>query len=143
MYVIDEPNIEAHAYNTSLCDDDRYLDAWLARGSRMVQRDRNHPCVIAWSLGNESGYGVNHTALAGWIRRADPTRPLHYEGAVAHAGWDAGHEVTDIVCPMYPTIEALAAYRGDRPLIMCEYSHAMGNSNGSLADYWAAIEATP
>ena len=90
MYVIDEANVESHAYNTSLCDDDRYRSAWVSRGARMVERDRNHPSVIMWSLGNESGYGANHDALAGWIRRTDPSRPLHYEGAVFHDGWVDG-----------------------------------------------------
>jgi beta-galactosidase len=143
FYVVDEANIESHAYNTSLCDDPRYGAAWLARGARMVQRDRNHPSVIMWSLGNESGYGANHHALAAWLRDTDPSRPLHYEGAVFHEGWeDGGRPATDVVCPMYPTIDAIAAYRGDRPLIMCEYSHAMGNSNGSLADYWDAITSS-
>jgi beta-galactosidase len=148
LYVVDEANIESHAFNTSLCDDPRYRGAWLARGARMVERDRNHPSVILWSLGNESGYGVNHDALAAWIRATDPSRPLHYEGAVLHRGWvDGGMNVTDVVCPMYPQIEAIKAYGNDglgtRPLIVCEYSHAMGNSNGSLADYWEAFEATP
>ncbi len=144
FYVVDEANIESHAYNTSLCHDARYRATWLARGTRMVERDANHPSVIMWSLGNESGYGAHHDALAGWIRRADPSRPLHYEGAVFHHGWDdGGRAATDVVCPMYPTIEAIAAYRGDRPLVMCEYSHAMGNSNGNLADYWDAIAANP
>ncbi|MDO9176125.1 MAG: glycoside hydrolase family 2 TIM barrel-domain containing protein, partial [Actinomycetota bacterium] len=148
LYVIDEANIESHAYNTSLCDDPRWRSAWLARGSRMVQRDRNHPSIIMWSLGNESGYGSNHDALAGWIRSADPSRPLHYEGAVFHAGWVSGGVTSsDVVCPMYPTIDAIRRYgesgKGTRPLIMCEYSHAMGNSNGSLADYWDVITSTP
>jgi beta-galactosidase len=148
MYVVDEANIESHAYNTSLCDDARYRSAWLSRGARMVERDRNHPSVIMWSLGNEAGYGTNHDALAGWIRRADPSRPLHYEGAVFHDGWvDGGTAASDVVCPMYPTIDSIADYGrsgdGDRPLIMCEYSHAMGNSNGSLADYWDVITSTP
>ena len=148
MYVVDEANIESHAYNTSLCDDARYRSAWLSRGARMVERDRNHPSVIMWSLGNEAGYGTNHVALAGWIRRADPSRPLHYEGAVFHDGWvDGGLQGSDVVCPMYPTIDSIAEYgrngAGSRPLIMCEYSHAMGNSNGSLADYWDVITATP
>jgi beta-galactosidase len=153
MYVVDEANIEAHAYNTSLCDDDRYRSTWLSRGARMVERDRNHPSVIVWSLGNESGYGANHDALAAWIRRSDPSRLLHYEGAVFHAkpgqnGWvDGGRIASDIVCPMYPPIDAIESYGrddvGDRPLIMCEYSHAMGNSNGSLADYWDVITTTP
>ncbi len=148
MYVVDEANIESHAYNTSLCDDARYRSAWLSRGARMVERDRNHPSVIVWSLGNEAGYGANHDALAGWIRRIDPSRPLHYEGAVFHDGWiDGGAVASDVVCPMYPTIESIADYgrvgAGSRPLIMCEYSHAMGNSNGSLADYWDVITTTP
>ncbi len=148
LYVVDEANIESHAYNTSLCNDPRYRSTWLARGTRMVERDRNHPSIILWSLGNEAGYGTNHEALAAWIRAADPTRPLHYEGAVFHAGWaEGGRTVTDVVCPMYAPVWAVEHYGrneiGDRPLIMCEYSHAMGNSNGSLADYWAVFEHTP
>ncbi len=148
FYVIDESNIESHGYNFSLCDDPTYRSTWLDRGARMVQRDRNHACVIAWSLGNESGYGANHDALAGWIRKADPTRPLHYEDAIRIDGWvDGGLAATDIVCPMYSEIEAIRSYGesglGSRPLILCEYSHAMGNSNGSLADYWDAITSTP
>jgi beta-galactosidase len=147
MYVIDEANIESHAYNTSLCNDSRYRSTWLARGSRMVQRDINHPSVILWSLGNESGYGEHHDALAGWIRHHDPSRPLHYEGAPFHTNWvDGGLAASDLVCPMYATIDAIREYgasgRGIRPLILCEYSHAMGNSNGSLADYWAVITST-
>ncbi len=147
FYVIDEANIESHGYNFAVCHDPRYRAAWVDRGARMVQRDRNHPCIIAWSLGNESGYGENHDALAGWIRNADPSRPLHYEDAVRIEGWDdGGRPATDLVCPMYPEIADIEAYgqgSGDRPLIMCEYSHAMGNSNGSLADYWDVITATP
>ena len=144
MYVIDEANIESHGYNSSLADDTRWRSTWLDRGARMVERDRNHPSVIMWSLGNESGYGRNHDALAGWIREADPSRPLHYEDAIRQRGWhDGGRHATDVVCPMYPTIADIAAYEGDRPLIMCEYSHAMGNSNGSLADYWDAITDSP
>ncbi|MDX2381682.1 MAG: glycoside hydrolase family 2 TIM barrel-domain containing protein [Acidimicrobiia bacterium] len=147
FYVVDEANIESHAYEQSLCDDPRYRATWLDRGARMVQRDRNHPSVIIWSLGNESGYGSHHDALAGWIRRTDPTRPLHYEDAIRSEGWlDGGLAATDIVCPMYTGIDEIRAYgedaRGNRPLILCEYSHAMGNSNGSLADYWDVITST-
>ena len=148
LYVIDEANAESHAWNTSLCHDARYRETWMARVTRMVERDRNHPSIIMWSLGNEAGYGAIHDACAQWIRHVDPSRPLHYEGAIFHAGWDDGGRVaTDVVCPMYAPIDAIVAYgknsAGKRPLIMCEYSHAMGNSNGSLADYWHAFETTP
>jgi beta-galactosidase len=148
LYVIDEANAESHAYNTSLCHDPRYRSTWLSRVTRMVERDKNHPCVIAWSLGNEAGYGEVHDAAAAWIRAYDPSRIVHYEGAVFHAGWVSGGRLaTDLVCPMYATIDAIRQYgesgAGDRPLILCEYSHAMGNSNGSLADYWEAFETIP
>ncbi|MGD8682479.1 MAG: glycoside hydrolase family 2 TIM barrel-domain containing protein [Chloroflexota bacterium] len=146
LFVIDEADIESHAFQGVLCDDPRYLGQWLARVSRMVLRDRNHPSVIAWSLGNESGYGSNHEAAAAWVRRHEPTRPLHYEGAIRFDYGD-GTRVTDIVCPMYPEIgtivEAARSGRLDRPLIMSEYSHALGNSNGTLGEYWDAIETTP
>ena len=150
LYVFDEANIESHAFYHELCQDARYAAAFLERGLRMVERDKNHPAVIVWSLGNESGYGPNHDALAGWIRRRDPSRPLHYEGAVAVAGWSAGQAATDLICPMYPSAEAIVAWAQDeanperqRPLIMCEYSHAMGNSNGGLSDYFAAFDKYP
>jgi len=149
LYVIDEANIEAHALYNTLCRDSQWAHAFLERGQRMVQRNKNHPSIILWSLGNESGYGPNHDALAGWIRHADPTRPLHYEGAISRqqAGrdWDDGLLVTDIVCPMYPHIHEIAAYgkepMSERPLIMCEYAHAMGNSPGNLYEYWQVIRA--
>jgi beta-galactosidase len=112
----------------------------------MVQRDIHHPSVILWSLGNESGHGLNHEAAAAYVRNFDGTRPLHYEGAI-RGNWTKGHSVTDVVCPMYPSIAAITSYAKstllDRPLIMCEYSHAMGNSNGTLAEYWEAIHALP
>ena len=162
LYVVDEANIESHARLRSLVHDPRYETAFLERFKRMVGRDRNHPSVILWSLGNESGYGAMHDAMAAWSRANDPTRPVHYEGgimipwarlenrsAVADLDPNAAldHPATDVICPMYPSIEALVkwarTYRGGKPLIMCEYSHAMGNSNGSLADYWDAIESHP
>ena len=145
LYVVEEANIESHAYNTSLCNDARWMSAWTSRTVRMIHRDMNHPCIIMWSLGNESGFGVNHHAQAALARSLDGSRPLHYEGAIFHDGWmNGGRDATDVVCPMYPQITAIVEYansRADRPLIMCEYSHAMGNSNGSLADYWEAIDA--
>jgi beta-galactosidase len=162
LYVIDEANLEAHAFLHNLCRDPRYAAQFVERGLRMVERDKNHACVIAWSLGNESGYGPNHDAMAGVIRGIDPSRPLHYEGATW--AWDetytpiprglltdpasrTGKRASDMICPMYPPIDALVRWAeaddpvDRRPMILCEYSHAMGNSNGSLGDYWDAFEA--
>jgi len=146
LYVIDEADIESHAFQSTLCDDPRYLNQWVTRTSRMVERDKNHPSVILWSLGNESGYGANHDAAAAWIRRYDPSRPLHYEGAIRF-DWTRDQTASDVLCPMYPSIASIVEHARSgsqrRPLIMCEYSHAMGNSNGTLAEYWDAIESTP
>jgi beta-galactosidase len=105
----------------------------------MVERDKNHPSVIIWSLGNEAGNGSNFTATSQWIRQRDPGRPVHYEQAGTGAN-------TDIVCWMYPSIEGIVRYaRSDprKPLILCEYAHAMGNSVGNLQDYWDAMERYP
>ncbi|MEM9561474.1 MAG: glycoside hydrolase family 2 TIM barrel-domain containing protein [Actinomycetota bacterium] len=139
IYVMDEANIESHGLvgdpDRLPADDPRFAEAFVERTRRMVERDRNHPCVIAWSLGNESGLGANHRLAAAAARAVDPNRPIAY-----HPGED--DEVVDIIGPMYPTIgelEALAAAADHRPVIMCEYSHAMGNSNGGLADYWDVI----
>ena len=176
MYLWDEANIESHHYYNDICRDPRYAGAFLDRVRRMVQRDYNHPAVIVWSLGNESGYGPNHDAAAGWLRHADPTRPLHYEGAIrTEYGQNTfhfwrGRNATDLICPMYATVEEISAWAehggavpdagnlarlapdaardpgcgepgtpDPRPLILCEYSHAMGNSNGGLADYYHAF----
>ncbi|MEO0055997.1 MAG: hypothetical protein RLZZ50_1944, partial [Verrucomicrobiota bacterium] len=185
LYAIDETNAESHDFHNSLCDDPRYATPWLDRALRMVVRDINHPSVIAWSLGNEAGYGPAHDAAAGWIRHYDPTRLVHYEGAISRwqtaATWLHGSAATDLICPMYSSIEelnlwldyadkhlppaakdyagllaadaespAVRTYRPRpgalplptplhplaRPVILCEYSHAMGNSNGSLSDYY-------
>jgi beta-galactosidase len=149
LYVIDEANIESHANYDMLGNDPDWLAAFMARGVRMVERDKNHPSIIMWSLGNESGYGPNHDAMAGWMRGYDGTRPIHYEGAISHQSgyltWHDGHLATDVTAPMYPSIDQIVAYakdpRGDRPLIMCEYAHSMGNSTGNLKDYWEAIES--
>lgn len=143
IYLVDEANIEAHAYHGELCRDLRYTNAFVERVRGMVERDKNHPSVIFWSLGNESGYGPNHDAAAGYVRGTDPSRPLHYEGAINGDWVNGGVRVSDVICPMYPQIQQIInwakAKKGKRPLIMCEYSHAMGNSNGCLSDYWEAI----
>ena len=167
LYVIDEANAESHARLASLCHDQRFHGAFLSRVQRMVLRDRNHPSIIGWSLGNEAGHGAGHDAAAAWVRSTDPTRFVHYEGAImwrfsrAHSKRPrtamfesptaSERLVTDIVCPMYAAIDDIVDWAtwadatggDDRPLILCEYSHAMGNSNGSLHEYWAAFEAHP
>ena len=145
FYVIGEANIESHAFISSICNDTKYLTAFVDRVGRMVQRDIHHPSVVMWSLGNESGAGTNHEAAAAFARSFDPSRPLHYEGGI-RGNWMGSHSLTDVIAPMYPKIEAIKEYakspKADRPLIMCEYSHAMGNSNGTLAEYWEVIEST-
>ena len=145
FYVIGEANIESHAFISSICNDTKYLTAFVDRVGRMVQRDIHHPSVMMWSLGNESGAGTNHEAAAAFARSFDPSRPLHYEGGI-RGNWMGSHSLTDVIAPMYPTINAIKEYakspKADRPLIMCEYSHAMGNSNGTLAEYWEVIEST-
>ena len=143
LYVIDEANLESHAWYDDVCADPRYAAAFLERVRNMVERDKNHASVILWSLGNESGYGPNHDAAAGWVRFRDPSRPLHYEGAIKF-DWAGGRAASDVICPMYAPVEDIEAWArandDPRPLILCEYSHAMGNSNGGLADYYAAFD---
>ena len=145
FYVIGEANIESHAFISSICDDPKYLTAFVDRVGRMIQRDIHHPAAVMWSLGNESGAGTNHEAAAAYARNFDPSRPLHYEGGI-RGNWMGSHSLTDVIAPMYPAISAIKEYavssKADRPLIMCEYSHAMGNANGTLAEYWEVIEST-
>ena len=138
LYVIDEANIESHGMGygeESLAKQPEWRDAHLDRIMNMVERDKNHPSVIIWSLGNEAGDGQNFVAASAWIKHRDSSRPIHYEQA-------KDKPYTDIVCPMYARIPQIVKYaqeNSDRPLILCEYSHAMGNSCGNLADYWVAI----
>jgi beta-galactosidase len=154
IYLVDEANIEHHCFYDQLCWDTAWAYAYALRIQRVVERDKNHPSVMIWSLGNESGDGASHNMGAAWIRRYDPFRPINYEGAIRSEhtqgpftldSLNRSKNLTDIIGPMYPEIELITdfvKYREDhRPLIMIEYSHAMGNSNGSLADYWKAIES--
>lgn len=143
IYLIDEANIESHGMgyrpDTTLGNNPEWEDAHMERIVRMVERDKNHPSVIIWSMGNEAGDGVNFEACSAWIHERDPQRPVHYERAGRRAH-------VDIVSPMYMRIEGLIKYAGqpqDRPLILCEYAHAMGNSVGNLQDYWDVIEREP
>ncbi len=117
-------------------------NAFVDRAIRMVERDKNHPSVIFWSLGNESGCGPNHAAMAAWIHDYDSTRPVHYEGAV---GRPKDPYYVDVQSRMYariPQIIRMATNPNeDRPMVLCEYAHAMGNSVGNLKEYWDAIRA--
>ena len=138
IYLIDEANIESHGMGygeKSLAKNPDWLAAHLDRTQRMVERDKNHPSVVIWSLGNEAGFGPNFVATSKWIHERDPSRPVHYE----RAGDDPA---TDIICPMYSPPQELEKYASKprtRPLIMCEYAHAMGNSTGDLWSYWNLI----
>lgn len=138
LYVMDEANIEIHHYGNDrrnrLTNDPAWKEALLHRVRRMVERDKNHPSIISWSFGNESGDGDNARAAYEWAKQRDPSRPFHNEGSTSNDGMNA-----DINSFMYPTAERsakLAAERKSMPLILCEYTHAMGNSNGGLAEYW-------
>ena len=115
VLVVDEANIESHAFNFSLVHDPRYRAQWWNAARGWSSATRTTPCVVMWSLGNESGYGAAHDALAAWIRHRDPTRPLHYEGAIM-LDWRGGQAATDVLCPMYPEIWTIeAAGRRARP----------------------------
>jgi beta-galactosidase len=139
LYVIDESNIESHGMgyhpDRTLGNDPEWKEAHLDRTIRMVERDKNHPSVIIWFLGNEGGDGMNFEATSAWIHDRDPTRPVHYERA-----GERPH--TDIIYPMYPPPERVEEYglmELDQPYIMCEYAHAMGNSVGDIKAYWDLI----
>ncbi len=153
FYVIDEANIETHGMGTTNQGLDKdaeaqsihpaYRPEWkemhLDRTLRMYERDKNQPCIVIWSLGNEAGNGENFFATYDWLKQRDASRPVQYEGATSYAN-------TDIQPPMYWTIEQMIDYvesGGDRPLIQCEYAHAMGNSVGNLQDYWEVISRYP
>lgn len=142
LYVVDEVNLESHplaiSEDTQIGDELSWLPACLDRTKRMFHRDKNHPSIVVWSLGNEAGHGRVFDSTYKWLKSVD-TRPVQYEPAGLAA-------YTDIVCPMYPSIEILEEYAKSnptRPLIMIEYAHAMGNSVGNLQDYWDAIEKYP
>ncbi|MGN7785777.1 glycoside hydrolase family 2 TIM barrel-domain containing protein [Niabella sp. 22666] len=146
IYVVDEANIESHGIGfnilNTLANKPSWASAHLSRVSRTYERNKNYTCVIIWSLGNEAGNGYNMYQCYNWLKQKDPTRPIQYEGAVVgfiKADWN-----TDIINPMYPQIEKLSEYVKDNPapthpFIMCEYAHAMGNSLGTLSDYWKVI----
>ncbi len=141
IYVIDEANIESHgmgyALDKTLANDPKWLKSHLARVERMVQRDKNHPSIVIWSLGNEAGNGYNFYESYLLAKKLDDTRPTQYERAVHE--WN-----TDLFVPMYDTPEEAEAYAKDpkrtKPYVQCEYAHAMGNSMGGFKEYWDLFE---
>lgn len=170
IMVIDEADLETHGLGSKLSNDPTWAGAYLDRVTRMVMRDKNHPSIIIWSLGNEAGRGPNHAAMAGWVHDFDYTRPVHYEpaqGTPQAEGYiepgdprylkpnDHSHRLqnpidqpyVDIISRMYPglyTVPLLANQQnGDtRPIFFVEYSHAMGNSNGNLKEFWDLFRST-
>ena len=149
LYLIDEADVESHGMgydkDVTLADKPEWYGAHLDRMQRMVERDKNHPSVIIWSMGNEAGDGHNFLNGYKWIKGRDASRPVQYERAEKETNAPERH--TDIWCDMYATIDYIEAYaknpKNDRPMIMCEYAHAMGNSTGNFQDYWDMIEKYP
>lgn len=146
IYVIDEANVESHGMGYSLSkggtlgNDPLFLEDHMNRTIGMVERDKNHPSVVTWSLGNEAGNGYNFYETYLWTKKRDTTRPVQYERAVLEFN-------TDIFCPMYALPETIVEYaknpKADRPLILCEYAHTMGNSLGNFTEYWDNIRKYP
>jgi beta-galactosidase len=167
LYVIDEADLETHGVRGLLAGDPRWAAAFLDRAVRLAERDKNHPSVVFWSLGNESGYGPNIAAMSAWLHAFDPTRPVHYEGA---QGRPADPGTVDVISRFYPRLQAaylnpesaesaggerpenarwerllnLARDPADtRPVLTSEYAHAMGNALGNLQEYWDEIYSHP
>ncbi|GFR49336.1 hypothetical protein Agub_g11298 [Astrephomene gubernaculifera] len=151
MYLIDEANVETHGFDPFFQDNashpanhPAWAPAFLDRAMGMYGRDKNQPAVVMWSLGNEAGYGPAHLAMAGYLRARDASRPLHYEGGGSCT------PATDIIPPMYARPAQLKSLTSlvdsgeeQRPIMLCEYSHSMGNSTGNLDAYWRAFESHP
>ncbi len=151
IYLVDEANIESHGIgydlDKTLGNDRRFRESHLQRIQRLVERDKNHPSIILWSMGNEAGNGVNFYQAYEWMRERDSSRFVQYERA--QRGWGMGARFewnSDIICPMYHWIDALedmSKAQPDRPVILCEYAHAMGNSVGNLQEYWDFFYSHP
>jgi len=142
LYVMEEADLETHGFEplgniARLSDDPAWEEAYVERVRRMVDRDRNHPSVLFWSLGNESGFGCNFRAMAQWCRQADPTRLIHYEE-------DREAEVCDVVSTMYSSVEKMEGFGQmsdhPKPHVLCEFAHAMGNGPGGLRAYFDTFD---
>ena len=163
LYVFGEANIETHEVGGYFANHIEWQKPFLERVSRMVERDKNHPSIVTWSLGNEAGSGPNFASCAAWVKEFDPTRPVHYEGAqgdpghpaylpynskehiamVGRKGNPTDRWYVDMISRMYCTVDELDAMAQSseihRPIVMCEYAHSMGNSLGNLQEYWDVI----
>ncbi|MET2985592.1 glycoside hydrolase family 2 TIM barrel-domain containing protein [Aureibaculum conchae] len=147
IYVIDEANLETHGLTGKLTNNTLWAYSFLERAIRMVERDKNHPSIVFWSLGNESGMGPNHAAMGAWMKDYDPTRIVHYEGA-QNDWWDnirgKDPEYVGMKSRMYNGLNYMVKLANDpndiRPVIYCEYAHAMGNSLGDFQGFWKAIK---
>ncbi|MEU8872100.1 glycoside hydrolase family 2 TIM barrel-domain containing protein [Streptomyces javensis] len=138
LYVIDEANLETHGVRDTVPGSlPEWTDACVDRLRSMVERDKNHPCVVVWSLGNEAGQGTNFKVMADWAHARDASRPVHYEGM---------NSVADLHSEMYTSpanVEAYGRSGNQTPFILCEYNHSMGNSGGNLQEYWDVFERYP
>lgn len=142
LYLVAEANLESHGMGygkSTLAKNSDFALAHMQRNQRNVQRNWNHPSVIIWSLGNEAGMGTNFDACYDWVKKEDPSRPIQYERA-------GKGRATDIFCPMYLDYDGCEKYsknNPEKPLIQCEYAHAMGNSEGAFKDYWDLVRKYP
>lgn len=157
FYIVDEADLECHGIGMAgdwkegafhwLSNNPDWREAFLDRAERLVERDKNHPCVVLWSMGNEAGYGDNHIAMAEWTRRRDSSRLVHYEGAAAGYKGSSNTEALDVDRRMYPSVAELERMANEpgraKPVFLCEYSHAMGNGPGDLQNYWDVIDRYP
>jgi beta-galactosidase len=157
FYVVDEADLECHGIGAAenwengafhkLSANPAWREAFIDRAVRMVERDKNYPCVIIWSMGNESGYSYNHIAMAEWTKQRDASRPVHYEGAAPKYKGYENVECLDMESRMYATVKDIDEYAKNpnhtKPMFLCEYSHAMGNGPGDLKDYWDVIYKHP
>lgn len=165
LYVMDEANVETCGADAELSNNPVWLFSQLERVAGMVMRDKNNPCILFWSLGNESGYGPNHSARAAWVKDYDPTRFIHFEAYLANGGskqYGYGKDfmlenrpavnprepaMVDMISSMYPSVDDVIGLATQdfesRPVVMCEYAHAKGNSVGNFKEYWDAIKKYP
>lgn len=169
LYVMDEADIEEHGLRGTLASTPDWHAAFMDRAVRMAERDKNYPCIVMWSMGNESGYGPNFAAISAWLHDFDPTRPVHYEGAQGVDG-NPDPKTVDVISRFYTRVkqeylnpgiaegedkeraenarwerllEIAERTNDDRPVMTSEYAHSMGNALGNFKEYWDEIYSNP